>query len=60
MFKAVKMMAHIALFKLALGVFLFELGVGLQYNPTYGTLLWIAAALIATGNICWIMRADRR
>ena len=56
----IKLLTHIVLFVLAFLVFFFGLGIGLQYNSTYGTLLWIAAALIAAGNVWWMLRTERR
>ena len=55
-----RLLVHIALFLLAAFVFFFGLGIGLQFNPTYGTLLWIAAALIAAANVWWMLKAERR
>ena len=56
----IKLLTHIVLFVLAFLVFFFGLGIGLQYNSNYGTLLWIAAALIAAGNVWWMLRTERR
>ena len=53
----VKVSAHVGLFLVALAVF--YLGLGLSWNPTVGTLLWLAAALIAAGNIWWMVRRSR-
>ena len=36
-------LAHVALFLIALFVFTLGTGIGLSQNPTYGMLLWIAA-----------------
>ena len=58
--KSLRILVHIVLFLLAAFVFFFGLGIGLQLNPTYGTLLWIAAALIAAGNVWWMLKAERR
>lgn len=54
-----KVVARVLLFILAFAVFYFGLGVGLAYNPALGTLLWLAAAGIAAGNILWIVRAKK-
>ena len=51
--------AHILLFALAVVVFYLGLGVGLQHNPTLGTLLWLAAAAIVALNLFWIVRSRR-
>ena len=45
--KTLKMAAHALLFVVAIVVFFLGLGIGLQYNPNLGTLLWIAAVAIA-------------
>ena len=56
----IRVSAHVGLFLVALVVFTLGTGVGLARNPTAGTLLWLAAALIVAGNIWWIMRSSRR
>ena len=38
---------HVLLFLAALAIFYFGLGVGLAFNPTLGTLLWVAARAVA-------------
>ncbi len=50
---------HILLFVLAVVVFYLGLGVGLQFNPALGTLLWFAAAAIVAVNLIWIGRSRR-
>ena len=55
----VKVTVHVGLFLVALVVFYLGLGLGLSWNPTVGTLLWLAAALIAAGNIWWMVRRSR-
>ena len=55
----VRVSAHVGLFLVALAVFYLGLGLGLSWNPTVGTLLWLAAALIAAGNIWWMVRSSR-
>ena len=50
---------HILLFALAVVVFYLGLGVGLQFNPVLGTLLWFAAAAIVAVNLIWIGRSRR-
>lgn len=49
-----RVVIHVLLFLLAIGVFIFGLGVGLQFNPTYGTILWIAAGVIIVLNLLWM------
>ena len=56
---AVRIAAHALLFLLALVVFYLGLGVGLQFNPTLGTLLWLAAAGLVVLNLFWILRSRR-
>ena len=55
----VRIAAHALLFLLAVVVFYLGLGLGLQFSPILGTLLWVAAAAIATLNILWIVRSSR-
>ena len=45
------------LFVVAIAVFFFGTGVGLQVSPGLGTLLWAAAAAIAVVNVLWIRRS---
>jgi hypothetical protein len=52
--------AHILLFVLAIAVFYIGLGIGLQHNPTIGSVLWFTAAAIAVLNLIWILRWRRR
>lgn len=52
--------AHVLLFAVAVVVFYFGLGVGLAFNPTLGTLLWIIAAGLFALNLFWIVRRRRR
>ena len=49
-----KIIIHVLLFLVAIGVFLFGLGVGLQFNPTYGTILWVVAGIIFVLNLLWM------
>ncbi len=51
---------HILLFVLAIAVFYIGLGIGLQHNPTIGSVLWFAAAAIAGLNLIWILRWRRK
>lgn len=54
-----RIVAHVLLFLLAFVVFYFGLGVGLQFNPALGTLLWLVAAAIVALNLLWIVRSRR-
>lgn len=54
-----QIVAHVLLFVLAFVVFYFGLGVGLQFNPALGTLLWLVAAAIVALNLLWIARFRR-
>lgn len=55
--RSIRITAHILLFALALAVLWVGLGVGLQYNPTIGTIMLLAALGIAAANTFWIFRA---
>lgn len=50
---------QISVFLIAGFVFFFGLGVGLSFNSTLGTLLLLAAGLIAAANVWWILRSPR-
>ena len=54
-----RIVAHVLLFLLAVVVFYFGLGVGLQFNPALGTLLWLVAAAIVALNLLWMTRFRR-
>ena len=54
-----RIVVHVLLFVLAVVVFYFGLGVGLQFNPTLGTLLWLVAAAIVILNLLWIAQSRR-
>ncbi len=54
-----KKVAHILLFILAFAAFYFGLGVGLAYDATLGSILWLVAAGIVVGNILWIVRTKK-
>ena len=56
MIKTLKSAVHALLFVIAVVVFFLGLGLGLQYNPNLGTLLWIAAVAIAGLNLLWMFR----
>jgi uncharacterized membrane protein len=57
---AARVTAHVLLFVLAIAVFYIGLGIGLQHNPTIGSVLWFAAAAIAGLNLIWLMRWRRK
>ena len=50
---------HTLLFVLAVVVFYLGLGVGLAFNPTLGTLLWVVATGLVAVNLFWIFRSLR-
>ena len=54
--RAVRIGIHALVFLVAVLIFYFGLGVGLAFNPTFGTLLWLLAAAVAGINIFWIIR----
>ena len=54
-----RIVAHVLLFLLAVFVFYFGLGVGLQFNPALGTLLWLVAGAIVALNLLWMVRSRR-
>ena len=56
MSRNIRIIAHVLLFILALAVLWGGLGVGLQYNPTIGTIMLFAALGIAAANTFWIFR----
>ena len=53
--RMLKIIVQVLLFIVAAVVFFIGLGVGLQFNPTYGTILWIVAAAIFILNLLWIV-----
>ncbi len=55
--RTLKITAHTLLFVLAIAVFFLGLGIGLQFNPLLGTLLWVAAGAIAALNVLWMIRS---
>ena len=57
--RGVRIAAHPLLFLLAVVVFYLGLGVGLQFNPTLGTLLLVASAGLVALNLFWISRSRR-
>ena len=52
-----RVIAHVLLFIIAFVVFFLGLGVGLAFNPTLGTALWIASGAIVILNIVWIVKS---
>lgn len=55
-----RMIAHIALFIVAFVVFYIGLGIGLQQDPTWGSILWAVALAIVVLNAAWMLLAGRR
>ena len=55
----VRVVAHAMLFLLAVVVFYLGLGLGLQFNPLLGSLLWLAAGTIVALNLFWILRSRK-
>ena len=58
--RVLRLSVHVFVFLVAVVVFYLGLGVGLSWNPTVGTLLWLAAGLIAAGNIWWMVKRSGR
>ena len=58
--RKLRIVAHVLLFVIAVVVFYLGLGLGLQYSPTIGTVLWIVSAAIVTLNLMWIVRSRGR
>ncbi len=58
--RSLRMGAHVALFAIAFVLFYLGLGLGLQHDPTLGTICWIGAGILVAGNIFWIDRVRRR
>ena len=50
----VRIAAHVLLFALAVVVFFLGLGVGLAFNATLGTALWIVAGAIFVLDLLWM------
>ena len=57
MSKGLRVTAHVLLFLIAVVVFYLGLGLGLQYNSTLGTLLWVASAAMVGLNLLWMRRS---
>lgn len=55
-----KTIVHALIFLLAVIVFWVGLGAGLQFSPTVGSALWIAAAVIFVLNLLWMRRTRKR
>ena len=60
MINILRIILHIAIFAGAIFVFFFGLGIGLAFNSTLGSALWILAGLMAVGNCLWIVQRSRR
>ena len=60
MSRALRIIAHVLVFIVALVIFYIGLFIGLQVNSNVGTLLWLASAVIVVANILWIVRSDRK
>ena len=54
--KAVRIAIHALLFLLAFVAFYAGLVLGLQYDATLGTILWIIAFAIGIPNLVWFLR----
>ncbi|MYH41141.1 MAG: hypothetical protein F4150_05125 [Chloroflexi bacterium] len=54
--RRIRKAAHVLLFVVAAVVFYIGLGVGLQYDPNLGTLLWAASGAIVVLNMLWMRR----
>ena len=57
---ALRVLAHVLLFLVAIGIFYAGLGIGLTQNPTLGTAMWGAAGVISGVNLVWLLRWRRR
>lgn len=55
-----KTIVNILLFIVAGVLFFIGLGLGLQFNPTLGTALWIAAGVIIVLNVLWMNRRPKQ
>ncbi len=56
----IKTIVNILLFIVAGALFFIGLGLGLQFNPTIGTVLWIAAGVIVVLNVLWMNRRPKQ
>ena len=55
--RRLRIVSHVLLFVIAVIAFYLGLGLGLQYSPTIGSVLWIVSAAIVTLNLMWIVRS---
>lgn len=55
-----KKIINILLFIVAGALFFIGLGAGLQYSPSVGTVLWIAAGVIIVLNVLWMNRRPKQ
>ena len=58
--RRLRIVSHVLLFVIAVIAFYLGLGLGLQYSPTIGSVLWIVSAAIVTLNLMWIVRSRGR
>ena len=54
--RLIRYTVHALLFLLAAVAFVIGLALGLQVNPTLGTVLWAAALLVLALNVYWMTR----
>ena len=52
---ALRIAFHVVLALLAVVIFYVGLGVGLQFNPTIGTILWFVSGALFVGNLLWLI-----
>ena len=52
---AVRIVIHVVLFLVAVVIFYLGLGIGLAFNPAYGTLLWFLSGALFVGNLLWLI-----
>ena len=55
-----KTIVNVLLFIVAGVLFFIGLGLGLQYSPSVGTALWIAAGVIVVLNVLWMNRRPKQ
>ena len=56
---ALRLIAHVLLFVIAVMAAFFGLGIGLAFHPTAGTVLLGIAVAIIVINVYWIMQRDK-
>lgn len=56
--RKIRKAAHVLFFVVAAVVFYIGLGVGLQYDPNLGTLLWATSGAIVVLNVLSMRRRD--